>query len=212
MKNWDKINNDFYSCKGPWKKRLGCSNRNWEEEQDNPSLINPGEDEDMSMLTLRGAGSVSSTQGPIAQGQHEYEEEKQERDKYHRMTQVSAATWDELQVCTAAGKVINSTDISKVVCTSWKDKENRTIHFLEMRFMRTWDFQVVLSCVWTGRCNNDPLVVSPLHASWVNFRAAGDGLKPSAKWFPRQHFYKGPGILKKCQLLLLGLSPLRSLY
>lgn len=145
-------------------------------------------------------------------GQHEYEEEKQERDKHHRMTQVSAATWEELQVCTAAGKIINSTAIFKVVCTSWKDKENRTIHFLEMRLRRTWDFQVILSCVWTGRYNNEPLAVSHLHASWVNFRAAGDGLKPAAKWFPRQHFYKGPGILKKCQLLLLGLSPLRSPY
>lgn len=58
----------------------------------------------MPVLTPRGAASVHSTQRPSAQGQHKYEEEKQARDKQQRLTQVSAATWDDVQVRTAAGK------------------------------------------------------------------------------------------------------------
>lgn len=72
----------------------------------------------MPVLTLRGAASVHSTPRPSARGQHEYQEEKQARDKQRRLTQVSAATWDDVQVRTAAGKIINSTDIFKVLYTS----------------------------------------------------------------------------------------------
>lgn len=107
------------------------------------SLINPAEDVDMSMLTLWGTRSVSSTHRTKAQGQHGYEEEKQERDTQHHKIQVSAATWDELQVYMDAWKIINSIDIFTVFYTSWKDKENKTINLLEIRFTGTWDFQVV---------------------------------------------------------------------
>lgn len=72
----------------------------------------------MPVLTLRGAATVRSARRPSAQGQHEQEEEKQARDKQQRPTEVSAATWDDMQVRTAAGKIINSTDIFKVVYTS----------------------------------------------------------------------------------------------